>query len=454
MGADAAGNMTYRETVAGGNRLTYKHDRWGRLTEVWFSNGAPSGTPNRAVYRYNGLSMRCLIERDSNAADSSNALNERRALYYGAGWQVLEERVDADKDADYDRLAQNVWGLRHIDDLVLRRANANWNAGADTDFSDAGDTDWEQFLNDHQFSVVAGVNRSGTLTFRLAYDAYGEARHSWAKDIDGDGDVDAADWTIAHDAQGKQIHQTGYVADADWNRDGTVTSTDVAAFGSAYYATALAGGLLASTSSDLNVGFCGYRFDAELGAYTVRFRHYDPTPGVARWLERDPAGYADGPSLYGYLGRSPIDSSDPLGLVGIQDGTDPAMDRQRPGYGQAVEGLGQASRRVRAEQTSEVDRHQCGPTMDRHYASSDEQSTDGQAPSRQNSRKNPPEIGPPQFRAVASPRRQRSGGVAEWGLRRAEMHGGFRNHGASAVPDGRSDRQLSLSHLVPMHAQA
>jgi RHS repeat-associated protein len=54
--------------------------------------------------------------------------------------------------------------------------------------------------------------------------------------------------------------------------------------------------------------------DGETGAYTVRFRHYDPTPGVARWLERDPAGYVDGPSLYGYLGRSPVDGMDPPGL--------------------------------------------------------------------------------------------------------------------------------------------
>jgi RHS repeat-associated protein len=54
--------------------------------------------------------------------------------------------------------------------------------------------------------------------------------------------------------------------------------------------------------------------DGETGADTVRFRHYDPTPGVARWLERDPAGYVDGPSLYGYLGRSPVAGSDPFGL--------------------------------------------------------------------------------------------------------------------------------------------
>ena len=47
----------------------------------------------------------------------------------------------------------------------------------------------------------------------------------------------------------------------------------------------------ANARSDFNIGYCGYRFNGDIGAYTVRFRHYDPTPGMCRWLERDPAGY-------------------------------------------------------------------------------------------------------------------------------------------------------------------
>ncbi|MCX5650658.1 MAG: hypothetical protein NTU45_04625 [Planctomycetota bacterium] len=69
------------------------------------------------------------------------------------------------------------------------------------------------------------------------------------------------------------------------------------------------------------MGFSGYRFNGDIGAYTVRFRHYDPTPGMCRWLERDPAGYQDGPSLYSYLGRNPMAGTDPYGLwsTGIVD---------------------------------------------------------------------------------------------------------------------------------------
>ncbi len=123
--------------------------------------------------------------------------------------------------------------------------------------------------------------------------------------------------------------------DADWDRDGIVTSTDIAQFGSREYVAALPQGQLAqpgsatqpaatnttaaaraaNARSDFNIGFSGYRFNGDIGAYTVRFRHYDPTPGMCRWLERDPAGYQDGPSLYSYLGRNPMAGTDPYGLA-------------------------------------------------------------------------------------------------------------------------------------------
>jgi hypothetical protein len=66
----------------------------------------------------------------------------------------------------------------------------------------------------------------------------------------------------------------------------------------------------------------------------VRFRHYDPTPGMCRWLERDPAGYQDGPSLYSYLGRNPMAGTDPYGLFYSGSGiTVIAPDQIRPPVG-------------------------------------------------------------------------------------------------------------------------
>jgi hypothetical protein len=56
---------------------------------------------------------------------------------------------------------------------------------------------------------VAALSNTGTLAFRVAYDAYGEARHLPAKDVNGDGKVDKTDTTLAQAASGKKLGQPG-----------------------------------------------------------------------------------------------------------------------------------------------------------------------------------------------------------------------------------------------------
>jgi RHS repeat-associated protein len=53
------------------------------------------------------------------------------------------------------------------------------------------------------------------------------------------------------------------------------------------------------------------------GTYFLRNRYY--SPGLGRFLSRDPGGIAGGVNLYMYAGDDPIDSSDPLGLYGNGD---------------------------------------------------------------------------------------------------------------------------------------
>jgi len=53
---------------------------------------------------------------------------------------------------------------------------------------------------------------------------------------------------------------------------------------------------------------------------------------MCRWLERDPAGYQDGPSLYSYLGRNPMAGLDPWGLQDISGrSSDPAWIKTAQG---------------------------------------------------------------------------------------------------------------------------
>ncbi len=54
------------------------------------------------------------------------------------------------------------------------------------------------------------------------------------------------------------------------------------------------------------------RLDPATGLYHFLYRTYNPTLG--RWLQRDPAGYVDGPNAYMALLASPLGCVDPLGL--------------------------------------------------------------------------------------------------------------------------------------------
>jgi RHS repeat-associated protein len=64
--------------------------------------------------------------------------------------------------------------------------------------------------------------------------------------------------------------------------------------------------------------YTGRRLDAQWGVYYYRARYYDPQLG--RFLETDPAGYADSMNLYAYVGNNPLNATDPTGEETYQSG--------------------------------------------------------------------------------------------------------------------------------------
>jgi hypothetical protein len=103
---------------------------------------------------YDGLNRRVIRHNYG-----SGFFTETRHFYYSDNWQVLEERVD---DATYTPDRQFVWGLRYIDDLILR----------DRSF---GDTLDERLyaLQDANWNVVGFCNDIGAMQQRIAYTPYG-----------------------------------------------------------------------------------------------------------------------------------------------------------------------------------------------------------------------------------------------------------------------------------------
>ncbi len=60
--------------------------------------------------------------------------------------------------------------------------------------------------------------------------------------------------------------------------------------------------------------FSSKEWDANAGLYYFGQRFYDPN--LQRWISRDPAGEFGGMDLYGYVGNSPANIYDPMGLCG------------------------------------------------------------------------------------------------------------------------------------------
>jgi RHS repeat-associated protein len=87
-------------------------------------------------------------------------LDETRHYYYTPGWQCVEERVDTSTNAE----RQFVWGLRHIDDLIIRdRSTANNGSINERRYG----------MQDGNWNMIAICDITGFVGERYAYSAYG-----------------------------------------------------------------------------------------------------------------------------------------------------------------------------------------------------------------------------------------------------------------------------------------
>jgi len=159
-----------------------------------------------------------------------------------------------------------------------------------------------------QFSPVALVGASGALRERVYYDAYGLPRSLSPADQNADGVVDSQDSSLLLGNWGS-IGGT-YGAQGDIDRDGDVDSADYALLSGAWGQAAPPKGELSAFSNQ--IGFHGHRYENVAGLYTMRFRHH--SPGLGRFIERDPIGYVDGANLFEFVSGAPTYWVDPMGL--------------------------------------------------------------------------------------------------------------------------------------------
>src|SRR5205809_1134901 len=109
-------------------------------------------------------------------------------MYYNEKWQLMYEQIDNGYTGseshrfhvDHDQ--RYIWGLRYIDDLVMREQ--------DTDAEQEEGYDHVYYhCSDAMFSTVAVLNGVGVRVESVVDDAYGKARHIPPADVSGDGTV-------------------------------------------------------------------------------------------------------------------------------------------------------------------------------------------------------------------------------------------------------------------------
>lgn len=149
---DPAGNITTMPSAADPTAArTCVYDAWNRLTSVH------QGSDVISAYSYDAAKRRIVQKHFV-----SGSLSETRHFYYTepSRWQVIEERVDSSTDAE----RQLLWGLRYIDDCILRERSTLVEGTFDERLYVCQDANW---------NTDAVLDSAGGVLERYAYSAYG-----------------------------------------------------------------------------------------------------------------------------------------------------------------------------------------------------------------------------------------------------------------------------------------
>jgi len=331
-GYDNNGNLVRFDSLPDQDtRLTFHYDAWNRLVYVEREidrNDTPE-VDMEIWIRYNARNWRIsehVQTRRSLPFGGGGTIydNWLENHYYSNGWQLLRTDLDTwtgtGNPNGTNKSVQYFWGLRALDDLVMRRLDSD----ADGDFGD----DTVYFLTDALFSprVAVGVADAQTgdvdVRERYYFNPYGQPRPRFAKDVNWDGQVNSNDRIIVDDladalnnggAAGTPISHADYIVDADINNDGMIDADDKGLM-SGFLVTPLRkpGEFSGLDGLPLRFGLAGYHWVPRLEMYLARNRYMDPR--IGRWITRDPKGYVDGPNLYQYAGGHPLQVVDPMGL--------------------------------------------------------------------------------------------------------------------------------------------
>lgn len=234
----------------------YEYDEEHRVIRVRRKNANGSGSPANQIlaeYAYDALGRRVETVGYVDPQTGTALTNARRTRHVFNGLETIQ---------DYDCGTGSTCNATLLREFVWGESNRFPEPIAMVDYTGAngvsGTGPWTyHFLRDVLGSIVGLTDATGNLVERYTYDPYGKTF--------------VEKWT------------------------GTAwTATNASSVASPWLWT-------------------GQRYDAATGTYHFLYRTYSPTMG--RWLQRDPAGYMDGVSLYEYVRSQPMVLVDALGLA-------------------------------------------------------------------------------------------------------------------------------------------
>jgi len=124
-------------------------DAWNRLVKL------ADGVNTLAEYEYDAANRRIVKKLYTNGT-----LNQTRHRYQTSQDQLIEVCVDSSTDP----IEQNIWGLRYIDDLILRDRDTN---------NDGNLNERLYCLQDANWNAVALADIDGNVTQRFCYEPFG-----------------------------------------------------------------------------------------------------------------------------------------------------------------------------------------------------------------------------------------------------------------------------------------
>jgi len=265
-------------------RYTYTYDDGdNRLSKVIYTPGDPA-TTDTYVYQYNDaneLTKQTLTDTSGTTDtlffyDSWGRMISKDQGDYGANYEYrygdklykITSNFPLEADVTYEYGAD---GKRRSRDTSSSYTWYNWAGGNVINEESSGNTLERTYVHD-----------PGNAANRILAHATGSTLSNWRYYLED----------ILGSTRGLNYHNKGYAG-----------GTRYAPYGAVQNQTG---------SWNTSYMFTGQDWDDDAQMYFFPFRYY--SPGIGRWMTRDPLGLVARLNLYAYVAANPVNFSDPLGL--------------------------------------------------------------------------------------------------------------------------------------------